>query len=44
MSQTVVGCSVVITHSQSLVERDLGEDASKALIAMPGRDMTCPLS
>ncbi|KAJ4200796.1 hypothetical protein NW759_015822 [Fusarium solani] len=32
MSQTVVGWIVVITHSQSLVERDPGEDASKALV------------
>ncbi|KAF5695733.1 P-loop containing protein [Fusarium globosum] len=32
MSQTVVGWIVVITHSQSLVERDPGEDASEALV------------
>jgi hypothetical protein len=32
MSQTVVGWIVVITHSQSLIERDPGEDVSKALV------------
>lgn len=32
MSQTVVGWIVVITHSQSLIERDPGEDAKKALL------------
>lgn len=32
MSQTVVGWIVVITHSQFLVERDPGEDTSKALV------------
>jgi recombinational DNA repair ATPase RecF len=32
MSQTVVGWIVVITHSQSLIERDPGEDARKALV------------
>ncbi|RSL47919.1 hypothetical protein CEP54_013168 [Fusarium duplospermum] len=32
MSQAVVGWIVVITHSQSLVERDPGEDATKALV------------
>ncbi|KAK3291702.1 uncharacterized protein B0H64DRAFT_468369 [Chaetomium fimeti] len=32
MSQTVVGWIVVITHSQTMVERDPGEEATKALV------------
>ncbi|PTD09755.1 hypothetical protein FCULG_00008915 [Fusarium culmorum] len=32
MSQTVVGWVVVITHSQFLIERDVGQDSAKALV------------
>ncbi|RGP58523.1 hypothetical protein FSPOR_11879 [Fusarium sporotrichioides] len=32
MSQTVVGWVVVITHSQFLIEQDLGQDSAKVLV------------